>query len=86
MAVSRAGEREWRLLAAKVEFHGAADPVEALAVALGAEHAGIRDLVAGFQPELPEPVEVGVAVLVVGHEHPRENAAVSAAGRTPAAG
>lgn len=70
-----------------MEFDGAADAVEAGAVAFGARRTGVRQIVGGIDAEFAEAGGgVVFGVLVVDRfEHPRKNATVAATGGAPTA-
>ena len=84
----RAGDRDGtRACGAggEVKLHGAADAVEAGAVAFGAGLAVVGHVLGGVDAELAQAGGGIVVVVFVGLEHPGENASVSAARRAPAA-
>ena len=81
------GKGERGVLAAEVELYRTGDAGEALAVTVGARRACVSHVVLGIYAK---GAEAGGGIIVVlgvfvGDEHPRENAAMAAAGGTPAA-
>src|SRR5688500_17242113 len=68
-----------------MQLYGAADAVEACAVAFGARVAAVREIVGGIDAEFAQPLRGVVFISRDGKcDHPWRQAAVSAAGRAPA--
>jgi hypothetical protein len=79
------GQGERRGFAFEMQLHGAADAVEAFAMAGGTGLALVGDVLGRIDAEFAQARE-RIILVVLRLEHPWENAAMAAAGRTPAAG